>query len=195
MRFTAQAGRCSCMPHLNRAAIDSRRFKNSNHSSFPHLGSFCLLGNLSVETMEALTRYQWPGNVRELENVVERAVMLSNGPALRMPVHALRSRIPCGRRHRSHALMVGAAGRVHRQNRRHRLLHGRRVRFAACTRTWVLSVQCELCGQLPRTAEAFFSGACPIVASYGAKDPWNRGVADHLQGVLTAAGVAHDVKE
>jgi formate hydrogenlyase transcriptional activator len=38
------------------------------------------------ETMEALTRYRWPGNIRELENVIERSVILSSGPTLRVPV-------------------------------------------------------------------------------------------------------------
>jgi formate hydrogenlyase transcriptional activator len=33
-------------------------------------------------TMERLNGYSWPGNVRELENVLERAVILSNGPTL-----------------------------------------------------------------------------------------------------------------
>ena len=38
--------------------------------------------SVSKVTMERLDRYSWPGNVRELENVLERAVILSNGPTL-----------------------------------------------------------------------------------------------------------------
>jgi chemotaxis protein methyltransferase CheR len=34
--------------------------------------------------MNALMDYQWPGNVRELENVLERAVINSSGPKLRL---------------------------------------------------------------------------------------------------------------
>jgi transcriptional regulator with PAS, ATPase and Fis domain len=34
--------------------------------------------------MEALQKYHWPGNVRELENVLERAVINSSGPKLRL---------------------------------------------------------------------------------------------------------------
>jgi formate hydrogenlyase transcriptional activator len=34
--------------------------------------------------MAALCRYAWPGNVRELENAIERAVILSSGPSLRI---------------------------------------------------------------------------------------------------------------
>ena len=30
----------------------------------------------------ALQRYQWPGNIRELEHVIERAIILSEGPEL-----------------------------------------------------------------------------------------------------------------
>jgi formate hydrogenlyase transcriptional activator len=37
-------------------------------------------------TMEALTRHTWPGNVRELQNLMERAVLLSKGPSLRVPL-------------------------------------------------------------------------------------------------------------
>jgi len=32
--------------------------------------------------LEALTNYDWPGNIRELQNVIERSVVLSNGPEL-----------------------------------------------------------------------------------------------------------------
>ena len=38
------------------------------------------------ETMKALTGYDWPGNVRELQNVIERAVILSRGPVLKVPL-------------------------------------------------------------------------------------------------------------
>jgi formate hydrogenlyase transcriptional activator len=40
---------------------------------------------IPAEAMEALVSYPWPGNIRELENVIERAVILSGGPALRLP--------------------------------------------------------------------------------------------------------------
>lgn len=36
--------------------------------------------------MEALAGYSWPGNVRELQNLMERAVLLSPGPSLRVPL-------------------------------------------------------------------------------------------------------------
>jgi DNA-binding NtrC family response regulator len=34
--------------------------------------------------MDELTRYSWPGNVRELANVIERAVINSRTPVLRI---------------------------------------------------------------------------------------------------------------
>src|SRR6202023_3419904 len=39
---------------------------------------------VSQETMARLMSYSWPGNVRELQNVMERAVVLSAGPTLRL---------------------------------------------------------------------------------------------------------------
>jgi formate hydrogenlyase transcriptional activator len=44
---------------------------------------------IPVETMEALVSYSWPGNVRELENLIERAVLLSSGNELRVPLAEL----------------------------------------------------------------------------------------------------------
>jgi formate hydrogenlyase transcriptional activator len=41
-------------------------------------------------TMDALCRYHWPGNIRELQNVIERAVIISTGPALRVDVADLK---------------------------------------------------------------------------------------------------------
>ena len=35
--------------------------------------------NISKKTLEQLRLYQWPGNIRELQNVMERAVILSEG--------------------------------------------------------------------------------------------------------------------
>jgi len=39
---------------------------------------------IPTTVMEALQAYHWPGNVRELENVLERAVIESSGPKLRL---------------------------------------------------------------------------------------------------------------
>jgi carboxymethylenebutenolidase len=50
-------------------------------------------------------------------------------------------------------------------------------------------------GGLPKDLDTFLQGACPIVASYGALDRGLKGAAARLEGVLAAAGVAHDVKE
>ncbi len=41
---------------------------------------------VSTETMHAMVRYSWPGNVRELQNLIERAVILSSGPVLKVPL-------------------------------------------------------------------------------------------------------------
>jgi DNA-binding NtrC family response regulator len=40
------------------------------------------LRQISPEALRMLVDYNWPGNVRELENVMERAVVLSAGPAI-----------------------------------------------------------------------------------------------------------------
>jgi formate hydrogenlyase transcriptional activator len=45
--------------------------------------------SIPAAVMDALVRYPWPGNVRELQNVIERAVILSRGPALEIPISEL----------------------------------------------------------------------------------------------------------
>ena len=46
--------------------------------------------SIPTEAMEAMSAYSWPGNIRELENFIERAVILSPGPGLRIPIAELR---------------------------------------------------------------------------------------------------------
>ena len=50
-------------------------------------------------------------------------------------------------------------------------------------------------GQLPRHLDEALAAACPIVASYGGRDPSLRGAASRLDVALEKAGVIHDVKE
>lgn len=50
-------------------------------------------------------------------------------------------------------------------------------------------------GQIPKDADEFFAGACPIVASFGKKDSSLRNAAEQLEHALTANNVPHDVKE
>src|SRR5581483_3530381 len=38
------------------------------------------------ETMVRLQQWHWPGNIRELENLIERAVILSSGGVLQVPL-------------------------------------------------------------------------------------------------------------
>jgi formate hydrogenlyase transcriptional activator len=47
--------------------------------------------SIPAETMEVLSGYGWPGNVRELENLIERAVILTRGTTLEIPLAELRA--------------------------------------------------------------------------------------------------------
>jgi carboxymethylenebutenolidase len=49
-------------------------------------------------------------------------------------------------------------------------------------------------GEVPAEAERVLAGSCPIVASYGARDPMGAGPPQRLAEALTALGVAHDVE-
>ena len=45
--------------------------------------------SISSETMSALCNSRWPGTIRELQTIVERAVILSSGPVLRVSLSDL----------------------------------------------------------------------------------------------------------
>jgi formate hydrogenlyase transcriptional activator len=67
---------------------------------------------IAPDTMDALTRYDWPGNIRELQNLIERAVILSPGPTLNVPLSALQARVPAPAR-------AGEVGTLEESDRRH----------------------------------------------------------------------------
>ena len=46
--------------------------------------------SIPTESMNALARYHWPGNIRELQNFIERAVILTTGSTLNLPVRELK---------------------------------------------------------------------------------------------------------
>jgi formate hydrogenlyase transcriptional activator len=50
------------------------------------------IDTISSETMNSLVRYPWPGNIRELQNIIERAVILSQGSTLKVPPTDLKLR-------------------------------------------------------------------------------------------------------
>jgi transcriptional regulator with GAF, ATPase, and Fis domain len=53
--------------------------------------------------MDAFLKYDWPGNVRELENILERAVIISSGPKLRMVDDFNRPLASLGNTHKTEA--------------------------------------------------------------------------------------------
>jgi hypothetical protein len=48
---------------------------------------------------------------------------------------------------------------------------------------------------VPKDAETFLVGACPIVGRYGVKDWTLRGAAERLERALSANGIEHDIKQ
>jgi formate hydrogenlyase transcriptional activator len=52
------------------------------------------------DTMDALKKYAWPGNIRELQNLIERAVILSPGSVLQVPLRYPRTHTAGGLTHK-----------------------------------------------------------------------------------------------
>jgi DNA-binding NtrC family response regulator len=65
--------------------------------------------------LEALIRYDWPGNIRELQNVIERSVILSRGPELRIAMPEIHSQL-------APMVLVGRASNVSEDTERARIL-------------------------------------------------------------------------
>src|SRR6478735_3609856 len=110
---------------------------------------------IPAEAMAALTSYDWPGNIRELQNLIERAVILSRGPTLDIPLQSLGAA-----RAASVAATLEPGAAPHATSRiRSRLLQRRRIprlvaMVTACVRSlaasfarmlfmWVLTVSSE----------------------------------------------------
>jgi formate hydrogenlyase transcriptional activator len=51
------------------------------------------IGLVPADAMDSLLRYSWPGNIRELQNLIERAVILSPGEVLQVPLSEIEGRI------------------------------------------------------------------------------------------------------
>jgi formate hydrogenlyase transcriptional activator len=106
LREAIQAGRfrSDLFYRLNVVSLELPPLRE-RRSDIPQLVAFCVtrfskrfgkkIEGVSRESMENLLNYPWPGNIRELQNVIERAVVLSVDPTLRldrdlMPVAASR---------------------------------------------------------------------------------------------------------
>jgi PAS domain S-box-containing protein len=81
--------------------------------------------SIEASAMDRLTRYPWPGNIRELENIVERALILSNSTTLSidadvlgdtgLPALAAGAQVP----HEDHAAASGGAADLNSVQRDH----------------------------------------------------------------------------
>jgi formate hydrogenlyase transcriptional activator len=49
------------------------------------------IDSVPAETMNALVQYHWPGNIRELQNIIERAVIVTQGSVLKVGLGELES--------------------------------------------------------------------------------------------------------
>jgi formate hydrogenlyase transcriptional activator len=73
------------------------------------------IDSVSANAIDRLVDYQWPGNVRELQNFIERAVILSPGRILRLPLGELEepNSLSADQRVASQAMTLKDAEREH----------------------------------------------------------------------------------
>jgi transcriptional regulator with GAF, ATPase, and Fis domain len=72
--------RASDIPILARHFVETHSRRMGKH-----------IDTIPEDTMEALVRWKWPGNIRELGNLIERAVILTRGLILYVPLTELRT--------------------------------------------------------------------------------------------------------
>ena len=85
--------------------------------------------SIPVDIMEALVAYQWPGNIRELQNVIERAVILSRGTTLHVPLTDLQSQPTSAAQAECAAMPDGSAMTLADAEREHILTALRETRW------------------------------------------------------------------
>lgn len=76
VNFSAKFSLVKVLALVSQTAVKQRLFRW--HGNVPIYAPGPII-TLDKETIHCLTEYSWPGNVRELENVIERAVTLSQG--------------------------------------------------------------------------------------------------------------------
>jgi formate hydrogenlyase transcriptional activator len=78
-----------------------------------------LIETIPEATMDALVHWKWPGNIRELENMLERAVILTRGPVLYVPLAELETPLGEDDEDESEAWETGEPATLHAAERDH----------------------------------------------------------------------------
>ena len=74
--------RVEIRPDASASSLRRSRRRAAKPGGLRHFGK-ASPPSLAADALELLVKYPWPGNVRELKNVIERAVLLAQGPQIR----------------------------------------------------------------------------------------------------------------
>ena len=77
------------------------------------------IDTIPAKSMTAMMEYHWPGNVRELENFMERAVILSRGPELEVPLAEFKQRTKAATGNFASSNSSGAVSTLDQAEREH----------------------------------------------------------------------------